>query len=93
MTKVQEPEDTDGMVDAQCYQYLVNIELNPSFDGFDRSDKQHLQDVNTRLQQYLEDTIQKKSGTWVAGARIARKSALVANWPKVLQDWKSKYAA
>lgn len=83
---VQGVLDTDGVADSQRYQYLVDIALNPTFSGFNGPDD--------GLLQYLNDTIQKKPpGAWVAGARIARKSSLVKNWPTVLRDYTSKCVA
>lgn len=87
---VQEVLDTDDVGESQCFQYLVNIEFNKEgFPGFSSSGG--LGAVLERLQKYFDETKGKKTGTWVSGARIARKSALVENWPSVLQGWKDKY--
>jgi hypothetical protein len=89
---VQATLDTDGVADAPGYQYLVDIEPNPAFSGF-ASSKDSLSTVQERLQQYADETLQKSGGTWVAGARIVRKSALVKNWPSIWRNWNDKYAA
>jgi hypothetical protein len=37
--------------------------------------------------QYIQRTVQSKSGTWLTGGRLARASALQQNWPKVMSRW------
>eukprot|EP00892_Ulva_mutabilis_P005754 jgi/Ulvmu1/3550/UM166_0004.1 len=62
------------------YQYLLNLSIQRDCDIRDG-------DVKANLVQYAD-----QGNTWVAGARVARESAIADKWPSVLRNYQHECA-